>query len=157
MENKLQWQPPFSNSPKFFKRENLLKLTFPAFRIQFHSPVFHKKNKKIIMPCWAVRFFHAQCVTIPVFSSGKFFKYFFLWSSWGEEHGSHFTNNSCPRNMKDLCSFIQYLNSEHLAASGDVGVVTATAEDVAGMDKAQVLALPRLRPAARLSLFRAVC
>lgn len=58
--------------------------------------------------------------------------------------------------MKDLCSFIQYLNSERLAACGDVGVVTATAEDVAGMDKAQVLALPKPRPAAQLSLFRAV-
>lgn len=115
-----------------------------------------KNNKNIIMPGWAIRFFCAQCVTIPAFSSSKFFKYFFLWSSWEEEYGSHFTNNSCPRNMKDLCSFIQYLNSERLAACGDVGVVTATAEDVAGMDKAQVLALPKPRPAAQLSLFRAV-
>lgn len=49
------------------------------------------------------------------------------------------------RYIQDLCSFIQYLKWELFPAWGDVSVVMATDEDVAGWMK-QVWALPKLEP-----------
>lgn len=91
----------FSNTLEFFQDR---KFVFSCAQDRESLTVLlFIKNVNVILD-WAIEMF--QCSV----NNNMTDLYNISFSNKTEEYYPHFTNNNCMRYMKDLCSFIQYLN-----------------------------------------------